>query len=98
MKKGIRKTIFVIAILTMTLQMGMPMIPGFTSKVFATDMTIPVEAENIQPTASREGTTELSESADTTETEEISRYYEIKDEETWDVSKMEMEVLLQNGH
>ena len=84
MRKGIRKTISIIAILTMTLQMGMPMIPGLTSKVFATDMTIPVETEKIQATVGEEVTTELSESADTTE--EISRDYEIKDEETWDVS------------
>ena len=39
MKKGMKKTISVIAILTMTFQMGMPMVPGLTSKVFATDMT-----------------------------------------------------------
>ena len=87
MKKGIRKTISIIAILTMTFQMGMPMIPELTSKVFATDMTIPVETEKIQATVGEEGTTELTESADTIETEEISRNYEIKDEETWDVSK-----------
>ena len=87
MKKGIRKTISIIAILTMTFQIGMPMIPGLQTKVFATDMTIPVETEKIQATAGEQGTTELLESADTTETEEISRNYEIKDEETWDVSK-----------
>ena len=66
--------------------MGMPIIPGLTSKVFATDTTVPVETEKIQATVGEEGTTELSESADTTETEEILRNYEIKDEETWDVS------------
>ena len=70
----------------MTFQLGMPMIPGLTSKVFATDMTIPVETEKVQATVDEEGTTELSESADITETEEISRNYEIKDEETWDIS------------
>ena len=86
MKKGIGKTISVIAILTMTFQLGMPIIPGVTSKVFATDTTLPVEAENIQPTASGERTTELLESADTIQTEEISRNYEIKEEETWDIS------------
>ena len=48
MKKGIRKTISVIAILTMTFQMGMPMVPGLTSKVFATNTTIPVAEEKLQ--------------------------------------------------
>ena len=87
MKKGIGKTISVIAILTMTFQLGMPIIPVMQTKVLAADITIPVETENIQPTASGEVSTELSESANTTE--EISRNYEIKDEETWDVSKNE---------
>ena len=86
MKKGIKKAISTIAILTMTFQMGMPIIPAFTSKVFATDMTIPVEAENIQVTADEEGITEASESIDTTQPEEISRNYEIKKEESWDIS------------
>ena len=85
MKKGIRKTISVIAILTMTFQMVMPMIPGVTSKVFATNMTIPVETEKIQATVGKEAVTELSESTDTAQTEGISRNYELK-EETWDVS------------
>ena len=101
MKKGIKKAISTIAILTMTFQIGMPMVPGLQTTVLATNTTNSVEEnleENIQPTADKVWATELSESADTTETEEISRYYEIKDEETWDVSKMEMEVLLQNGH
>ena len=83
MKKGIRKTISIIAILTMTFQMGMPMIPVWQTEVLAADTTT-VEEQNINE---QTGTTELSESADTTETEEISRNYEIKDEETWDVSK-----------
>ena len=86
MKKGIRKTISVIAILTMTFQMGMPLVPGLTSKVFATNTTIPVATEKLQSTVSEDATTGLSESTDTTETEEISRNYEIKEEETWDVS------------
>ena len=86
MKKGIRKTISVIAILTMTFQMGMPLVPGVTSKVFATNTTIPVATEKLQSTVSEDATTDLSESTDTAETEEISRNYEIKDEETWDVS------------
>ena len=86
MKKGIRKTISVIAILTMTFQMGMPMVPGLTSKVFATDMTIPVAAEKLQSTVSEDAVTELSESTDTAQTEEISIYNEIKEEETWDIS------------
>ena len=83
MKKGIRKTISVIAILTMTFQIGMPMIPVFQTKALAADTTT-VEEQNINE---QTGTTEVSESTDTTETEEISRNYEIKDEETWDVSK-----------
>ena len=86
MKKGIRKTISVIAILTMTFQMGMPMVPGLTSKVFATNTTIPVTAEKIQATVGEDSTTGLSESTDTAQTEEISRNYEIKEEETWDIS------------
>ena len=85
-KKGIRKTISVIAILTMTFQMGMPLVPGLTSKVFATNTTIPVATEKLQSTVSEDATTGLSESTDTEQTEEISRNYEIKDEETWDVS------------
>ena len=63
MKKGIRKIISVIGILTMIFQMIMPIIPGINSKVFATENT---------------NTTET--------TEEISRNYEIKEEETWYVS------------
>ena len=108
MKKGIRKTISVIAILTMTFQMVMPMIPGVTSKVFATNTTIPVVAENLEEKfktgevtqnnqsseqidpqevgTSEKVVTELSESTDIAQTEEISRNYEIKEEETWDVS------------
>ena len=61
MKKGIRKIISIIAILTMIFQIVMPIIPGLNSKVFA--------VENID-----------------LEQEEISRNYEIKEEETWDVS------------
>ena len=90
MKKGIKKAISTIAILTMTFQMGMPMVPGLQTTVLATNTTNSIEEnleENIQPIADQVGTTELSESADTTETEEISRNYEIKEEETWDVSK-----------
>ena len=88
MKKGIKKAISTIAILTMTFQIGMPMIPGLQTTVLATDTTNLVEEvqENIQPIADKSGTTELSANIDTTETEEISRNYEIKDEETWDVS------------
>ena len=86
MKKGIRKTIVIIAVLTMTFQLGMPMLPGMTSKVFATNTTIPVAVEKLQATAGEEMTTELSESTDTAQTEEISRNYEIKEEETWDIS------------
>ena len=86
MKKGMKKTISVIAILTMTFQMIMPMVPGLTSKVFATNTTIPVTAEKLQATVGEEAVTELSESTDTTETEKISRNYEIKEEETWDIS------------
>ena len=88
MKKGIKKAISTIAILTMTFQIGMPMIPGVQTTVLATETTNSVEEvqENIQPTADKVGTTELSESIDTTETEEISRNYEIKEEETWDIS------------
>ena len=87
MKKGIRKTISVIAILTMTFQMGMPMIPAFQTKALAADMTIPAETEKIEATVSEDATTDLSENTDTTETEEISRNYQIKDEETWDISE-----------
>ena len=90
MKKGIKKAISTIAILTMTFQIGMPVIPGLQTTVLATDTTNSVEENlegNIQPTDDKAGTTELSESADTTPTEEISRNYEIKEEETWDVSK-----------
>ena len=91
MKKCIRKTISVIAILTMIFQIGMPMIPGLQTKVFATNTTIPVEAEKIQATADEQGTAELSKSADTTEIEEILRDYEIKEEEIWDqLVEMEM--------
>ena len=89
MKNRIKKAISTIAILTMTFQIGMPVIPGLQTTVLATDTTNSVEENlegNIQPTADKAGTTELSESADTTETEEISRNYEIKDEETWDIS------------
>ena len=89
MKKGIKKAISTIAILTMTFQIGMPVIPGLQTTVLATDTTNSVEENlegNIQPTADKAGTTELSESADTTPTEEISRNYEIKEEETWDIS------------
>ena len=89
MKKGIKKAISTIAILTMTFQIGMPMIPGVQTTVLATDTINSVEEnleENIQSTADKVGTTELSESTDTTLTEEISRNYEIKEEETWDVS------------
>ena len=89
MKKGIKKAISTIAILTMTFQIGMPMIPGVQTTVLATDTINSVEEnleENIQSTADKVGTTELSESADTL-TEEISRNYQIKEEETWDVSK-----------
>ena len=89
MKKGIKKAISTIAILTMTFQMGMPVIPGLQTTVLATDTINSVEEnleENIQSTADKVGTTELSESTDTTLTEEISRNYEIKEEETWDVS------------
>ena len=88
MKKGIKKAISTIAILTMTFQIGMPMIPGVQTTVLATDTTNSVEEvqEDIQPTVDKVGTTELSENADTL-TEEISRNYQIKEEETWDVSK-----------
>ena len=89
MKRGIGKAISTIAILTMTFQMGMPMVPGLQTTVLATDTTNSAEEnleENIQLTADKAGATELSESADTTETEEISRNYEIKEEETWDIS------------
>ena len=70
MKKGIGKTISIIAILTMTFQLGMPIIPGVQSETFATNITNSESSENI----------------DTTETEEISRNYEIKKEEIWDIS------------
>ena len=95
MKKRIRKTISVIAILTMTFQMVMPMVPGVTSKVFATNTTIPVVAENLEEKfktgevtqnnqsseqinpqevgTSEKVVTELSESTDIAQTEEISR-------------------------
>ena len=86
MKKGIRKTIAIIAVLTMTFQMGMPLVPGLTLKVFATNTTIPVATEKLQATVGEEAVTELSESTDTAQTEEISRNYEINEEETWDVS------------
>ena len=88
MKKGIRKTIAIIAILTMTFQMGMPMIPGLQTTVLATDITNSVEKKqgDMQPTADKVGQAELSESVDATPTEEISRNYEIKEEETWDIS------------
>ena len=86
MKKGIKKAISTIAILTMTFQIGMPMVPGLTSKAFATNTTIPVATEKSQAIVGGEAVTELSESVDTTQTEEISKNYEIKDEETWDVS------------
>ena len=88
MKKGIKKAISTIAILTMTFQIGMPMVPGLQTTVLATDTTNSVEEvqENTQPTADKAGTIALSESADATPTEEISRNYEIKEEETWDVS------------
>ena len=51
MKKGIGKTISVIAILTMTFQLGMPIIPVFQNEAFAINTT----------------TSELSENTDTTE-------------------------------
>ena len=86
MKKGIKKAISTIAILTMTFQIGMPMVPGLTSKAFATNTTIPVATEKSQAIVGGEAVTELSESVDATQTEEISKNYEIKDEETWDVS------------
>ena len=86
MKEKIGRTISIIAILTMTFQLGMPMIPVMQTKVLAADITVSVEAENIQPTANGERRTELLENADTTQTEEISRNYEIKEEETWDIS------------
>ena len=88
MKKGIKKAISTIAILTMTFQIGMPMVPGLQTTVFATDTTNLVEEVqvNIQPTTDKAGTIALSESAETTEIEEISRNYEIKEEETWDIS------------
>ena len=88
MKIGIGKAISTIAILTMTFQIGMPMVPGLQTTVFATDTTNLVEEvqENIQPTTDKAGTIALSESAETTEIEEISRNYEIKEEETWDIS------------
>ena len=85
MKRGMGKAISTIAILTMTFQIGMPMVPGLQTTVLATDITNSVQ-EDIQPTADKAGTTELSESAETTETEEIPRNYEIKEEESWDVS------------
>ena len=83
MKKGIKKAISTIAILTMTFQIGMPMVPGLQTTVLATDTTNSVEEvqENTQPTADKAGTIALSESADATPTEEISRNYEIKEEE-----------------
>ena len=88
MKNRIKKAISTIAILTMTFQIGMPMVPGLQTTVFATDTTNLVEEvqENIQPTTDKAGTIALSESAETTEIEEISRNYEIKEEETWDIS------------
>ena len=88
MKRGIGKAISTIAILTMTFQIGMPMVPELQTTVFATDTTNLVEEvqENIQPTTDKAGTIALSESAETTEIEEISRNYEIKEEETWDIS------------
>ena len=88
MKRGIGKAISTIAILTMTFQIGMPMVRGLQTTVFATDTTNLVEEvqENIQPTTDKAGTIALSESAETTEIEEISRNYEIKEEETWDIS------------
>ena len=85
MKKEIKKAISTIAILTMTFQMGMSMIPALQTKVFATNMIIPAETENVQAITDKAGTTDLSESADTP-TGEISKNYEIKNEETWDVS------------
>ncbi len=72
MKKGIGKTISIIAILTMTFQLGMPIIPMSQTEVLATNET----------TVEQQSTDEQVEVA-----EEISRDYEIKDEETWDVSK-----------
>ena len=66
MKKGIGKTISIITILTMTFQLGMPIVPALQKETFAADTT--------------------TENLNITESEEISRNYEIKDEETWDVS------------
>ena len=66
MKKGIGKTISIIAILTMTFQLGMPIVPVLQKETFAADIT--------------------TENLNITESKEISRNYEIKDEETWDIS------------
>ena len=65
MKKRIRKTLSIIAILTMAFQLGMPIIPVFQKETFATDTIV--------------------ENTDTTEVEEISRNYEMK-EKSWDIS------------
>lgn len=92
MKKGIRKLICVIGVLAMIFQMIMPAIPGIGITVLAvenvnSETEIQTETLTQVEQSEQQGVTaESSESGDTTQTEEISRNYEIKKEETWDVS------------
>ena len=76
MKKGNRKEnsiIAIIAILTLVFQIVIPIIPGIQTEVLAANETNTEE----------QTTNEQEENA----TEEISRNYEIKEEETWDISE-----------
>ena len=99
MKKGIRKTISIIVILTITFQMIIPIIPSYNSKVFAAENVNPELEAEVETLSQVEGltkddqleqqeeVTKLEEDTSNVETtEEISRNYEIKEEETWDVS------------
>ena len=99
MKKGIRKTISIIVILTITFQIIIPIISSYNSKVFAAENVNPELEAEVETLSQVEGLTEdgqleqqeevtkLEEDASNVETtEEISRNYEIKEEETWDVS------------
>ena len=68
MKKGIGKTISIIAILTMSFQVGIPIIPTLQTEILAANTAASEKAQN------------------NNEKEDISREYEIKEEETWDIS------------
>ena len=86
MNKGKKIIIKIMAIFTITMQMGGILLPHFATEVKAVAQVQQETVGGIQPETVEEVQAESTEE-NLKKTEEITRNYEIKDEETWDISK-----------